>query len=76
VTPVKFCFLGLTTERRALCVPEHCDEETNCIPIKVLAVSFALLLAGDVKWSGKILYSKFPLIILFKNCQCTLLCIK
>jgi hypothetical protein len=58
--------LGSTTERRALCVPEHCcDEETKCIPTKVLAVSFALLLAGDVKWSGKILYSMFPLIIYF-----------
>jgi hypothetical protein len=69
--------LGLTTERRALCVSEHyCDEETNSIPTKVLAVSFALLLAGDVKWPGKILYSMFPLIIFFKNCQSTLLCIK
>jgi len=62
VEPVKFCFLRLTTERRALCVPEHCcDEETNCIPTKVLDVSFALLLADAVKWSGKILYAMLQL---------------
>jgi hypothetical protein len=41
---------------------EHCGEETSCVPTKVLVISFARPLIGDIKWSGIILDSLFDLL--------------